>query len=242
MILGGLQKTTLVDYPNRVACAVFTVGCNFFCPYCHNKDLVSRKRFAQSSLVEIKEKDFFEFLNKRQKILDGVCLTGGEPTLQPDLISFCRKIKDLGFLLKIDTNGGRPEVLEALIRGKLLDFVALDIKSNKENYALMTEISYEKVAQSLGLVITSGLDYQLRTTLAPTIHNKKNLVILAEEIKDLTLENGGDPNNLVWRLQKFLPQNCLKAKFNNLSPFSSQKLESLLLAAQSILPKTSGDF
>ncbi|MDD3531734.1 MAG: anaerobic ribonucleoside-triphosphate reductase activating protein [Candidatus Shapirobacteria bacterium] len=242
MLLGGLQKTTLIDYPGKVACTIFTVGCNFSCPYCHNKDLVLKKKFKKSSLSEIKEKDFFNFLDKRQKILDGVCLTGGEPTIQPDLASFCQKIKNKGLLIKLDTNGGRPEVVEDLISKRLIDFIAMDIKVDKKNYSLLTKISYERIIQSLALIITSGLDYQLRTTLVPTIHNSKNLTLLAKEIKSLALKNKINPKSLVWRLQKFLPQNCLDEKFNRLPPFTGQELGSLLAAAQSIIPQAGGDF
>jgi len=242
VLIGGLQKTTLIDYPGKVACTVFTVGCNFFCPFCHNKDLVSQENFAKSSLAEIKEEDFFDFLNRRRNILDGVCLTGGEPTVQPDLVSFCQKIKNLGLLVKLDTNGGQPEVVKDLISQKLIDFIAMDVKADKKNYPLMTKVAYEKISQSLALIITSGLDYQLRTTLVPTIHNQKNLTLLAKEIKSLAVKKKIDPKSLVWRLQKFLPQNCLDQKFNQLSPLTGSELRSLLVVAQSIISQTSGDF
>lgn len=242
MFLGGLQKTTLIDYPGKVACTVFTVGCNFFCPFCHNKDLVSQENFAKASLAKIKEEDFFDFLNRRRNILDGVCITGGEPTIQPDLVSFCQKIKNLGLLVKLDTNGGRPEVVKSLISQKLIDFIAMDIKADKKNYPLMTKVAYEKITQSLSVIIASGLDYQLRTTLVPTIHNQKNLILLAKEIKSLAVKKKVDPKSLVWRLQKFLPQNCLDQKLNQLSPFTGSELRSLLVVAQSIISQTSGDF
>jgi pyruvate formate lyase activating enzyme len=237
MLIGGLQKTTLIDYPGKVACTVFTVGCNFFCPFCHNKDLVSQENFAKASLVKIKEEDFFDFLKKRQKILDGVCITGGEPTIQPDLVSFCQKIKNLGLLVKLDTNGGRPEVVKSLISQKLIDFIAMDVKADKKNYPLMTKVAYEKIAQSLSVIIASGLDYQLRTTLVPTIHNEKNLVFLAKEIKTIALDNKINPRSLVWHWQKFLPQNCLEEKFTRITPFSNQKFEQLVLVVRSIFPQ-----
>ncbi len=242
MLIGGLQKTTLIDYPGRVACTVFTVGCNFFCPYCHNKDLISKKNFDKSSLSEIKEKDFFAFLDNRQKILDGVCITGGEPTIQPDLASFCQKIKNKNLLVKLDTNGGRPKVVKDLTNKKLIDFIAMDIKMDKKSYSLLTKVSYEKVAQTLSIIITSGLDYQLRTTLVPTIHNKKNLAFLAKKLKAIAVKNKVDPKTLNWCLQKFLPQNCLDEKFNKLSPFTSRELKSFLSEVRLIIPQASGDF
>ena len=242
MLIGGLQKTTLIDYPGKVACTVFTVGCNFFCPYCHNRDLVSLKNFNQSSLLRVDEKDFFDFLAKRKNILDGVCITGGEPTVQPDLASFCRKIKNLGLLVKLDTNGGRPEIVEDLVKKGLIDFIAMDIKSDRKNYSLVTKVDYRKIAETIALIITSGLDYQLRTTLVPTIHNLDNLSLLAKEIKNLAIENGVNYKTLVWRLQKFLPQNCLDEKFNQLSSFTGPELESLLAAARSVIPQVSVGF
>jgi len=134
MIIGGLQKTTLADYPGKVVCTIFTVGCNFVCPFCHNKDLLSQKSFEKSDYQRIAEKEFFAFLESRKNILDGVCITGGEPTLQPDLISFCQKIKDKNLLIKLDTNGSRPEVIADLIAADLVDFIAMDIKSSFPKY------------------------------------------------------------------------------------------------------------
>jgi len=237
MLLGGLQKATLVDYPGKVACTIFTVGCNFFCPFCHNKDLVSLKNFKQSSLSFIKEKDFFDFLLTRQQVLDGVCITGGEPTIQPDLAIFCQKIKNLDFLVKLDTNGGQPKIIKHLIEQKLIDFIALDVKVNKDNYYLLTNTSYQKIAHSLKIILSGSIDYQLRTTLVPKIHNEDNLLILAKELKSAAIENGVDPNSLSWQLQRFRPQNCLKKEFDKLSPFSDQEFERLVLAAQSVIPQ-----
>ncbi len=127
-MLGGLQKTTLIDYPGKIACTVFTVGCNFRCPFCHNKDLLSLELFKKSGIKQIRKKDFFDFLKKRKKILEGVCITGGEPTIWPDLPEFIKKIKSLDYAVKLDTNGSRPEVLEGLIKKELIDYVAMDIK------------------------------------------------------------------------------------------------------------------
>ncbi len=242
MLIGVLQKTTLIDYPGKVACTIFTVGCNFFCPYCHNKDLVSLENFNRSSLSRVEEEDFFSFLAKRKDILDGVCITGGEPTIQPDLASFCRKIKSLGFSVKLDTNGGRPEIVRGLVKDGLVDFIAMDVKTDKKNYSLVTRIDYGKIADTIALIITSGLDYQLRTTLVPTIHNPKNLTLLAKEIKKLAAKNKVDSKTLVWRLQKFLPQNCLDRKFSQLSPFTSRELNSLLAAARLAIPQVSVGF
>ena len=132
MIIKGLQKLTLLDFPGRVACTLFTDGCNFRCPFCHNASLVLADRKRDEA---IGEEELFSFLKDRRGILTGVCVTGGEPTLMPDLADFLQKIKDMGYAVKLDTNGYRPEVLESLISGGLVDYVAMDIKNSRESYA-----------------------------------------------------------------------------------------------------------
>ena len=131
-MIGGLQKVTLLDFPGKVACTVFLTGCNLRCPYCHNPDLVLPRRTMEST---ISEKEFFEFLLSRKGKLDGVCITGGEPTLYPSLPDLIRRIKEMGFLVKLDSNGTLPEMLEHLLREELLDYVAMDIKNAPSRYA-----------------------------------------------------------------------------------------------------------
>ena len=131
MVIKGLQKTTLLDFPGKLACTVFTGGCNFRCPFCHNASLVIRP----SDVEEISEEKFFSYLKKRQGILDGVCITGGEPLLNKDIEDFIRRIRSLGLLVKLDTNGAFPERLERLLDEGLVDYVAMDIKNSKEKYA-----------------------------------------------------------------------------------------------------------
>ena len=130
-MIGGLQKVTLLDFPGKVACTVFLTGCNLRCPYCHNPDLVLTKDNGKY----ISEKEFFEFLLSRKGKLDGVCITGGEPTLYPNLTNLIRRIREMGFLVKLDSNGAVPEMLEHLLREKLLDYVAIDIKNAPSQYA-----------------------------------------------------------------------------------------------------------
>jgi pyruvate formate lyase activating enzyme len=170
MILGGLQKLTLIDYPGHIAATVFTVGCNFRCPFCHNPELViSNFQFPISNFLE---GDFFDFLETRQGKLEGVCITGGEPTVQPDIIDFIRKIKELGYKVKLDSNGTRPDVLRHLFSEKLLDFVAMDIKNFPEKYAKTTnsQIDIERIKLSVELIRNSGIDYEFRTTVVPGMH------------------------------------------------------------------------
>lgn len=164
----GLNRTTLLDYPEHVAATVFTGGCNFRCPFCHNMDLVLGE-------VEpaLSTEDFFAFLEKRKGILDGVCITGGEPTLQKDLPDFIRGIRDKGYLVKLDTNGYRPKVLEELLRENLLDYVAMDIKSSAENYPRVTgmaDLDVTGIQESVSLLKSAGIPYEFRTTVVKGLH------------------------------------------------------------------------
>ncbi len=171
----GLQKTTLLDYPGHVAATLFTGGCNFSCPFCHNADLV----LNPGAQPEIPMEEIRAFLRKRQGILDGVCITGGEPTLQPDLKEFVREVRELGYLVKLDTNGYRPEVLERLLDEDLLDYVAMDIKASKENYTRavgfdsdtgVSSIAIEPIERSVELLKGSRIEYEFRTTVVKGIH------------------------------------------------------------------------
>jgi len=182
MILGGYQKLTLIDYPGKIATTVFTVGCSFRCPFCHNPELVDNRLFAVQSNLE---KDFFDFLKKRKGKLEGVCITGGEPTIQKDLIDFIRKIKKLGFLVKLDTNGTRPDVLRKIIQEKLVDFIAMDIKNQPKNYDKTTGVKgdIKRIKLSADLIMRSKIPYEFRTTVVPGIHQEKDFAEIAKWIK-----------------------------------------------------------
>lgn len=176
MKIYGFQKTTLLDYPEHVAATVFTGGCNFRCPFCQNAGLVNPGREEHTGVVQ--EEDVFAHLKKRQGILDGVCITGGEPTLQPDLEEFIRKVRDLGYQVKLDTNGYRPEVLRHLLEQGLLDYVAMDVKASRENYAraagweqnLPESFHLEYIEESIALLQNSGIPYEFRTTAVKGLH------------------------------------------------------------------------
>ncbi len=185
MLLGGLQKLTLLDYPGKVAATVFTAGCNFRCPFCHNPELVLSSRFTVSVGDNTLEKDFFAFLEKRQGKLDGVCITGGEPTLQNDLIAFITKIKKMGFLVKLDSNGSRPDVLRKLLRRKMVDYLAMDIKSSLPNYdrACNMKVDLERIKLSVDLIKNSGIDYEFRTTVVPGLHQEDDFIEIADWLK-----------------------------------------------------------
>ncbi len=158
-IIGGIQKTSLLDFPDKISAIVFTQGCNFNCGYCHNPDLLNSKKDIYSTDV------FFEFLEKRRGKLDGVVITGGEATLQPDLIPFIKEIKSRGFLVKLDTNGYRPEVLKEAL--DIVDYVAMDIKAPLEEYSKITntQIDVEKIEESIKLLQKSNVAYEFRTTV-----------------------------------------------------------------------------
>ncbi len=180
MILGGIQKLTLIDYPGKIATTVFTIGCSFRCPFCHNPELVNL-RLAHD---ERSEKEFFDFLKKRKGKLEGVCITGGEPTIQPDIVDFIKKIKKQGLLVKLDSNGTRPDVLKKLIDAKLVDFIAMDIKNQLENYdkTTGTKVDKERIKLSINLIMNSKIPYEFRTTVVPGIHTEKDFDEIAEWI------------------------------------------------------------
>lgn len=167
---------TLIDYPGKIAATVFTVGCNFRCPFCHNPELV----VAGWERGSVSEKEFFDFLGKRKGKLDGVCITGGEPTIQKDIVDFIQTIKELGFLVKLDSNGTRPDVLKKLVGRKLVDYIAMDIKNSINRYekACMSDIidgktygiDTDRIRLSVDLIRHSGIDYEFRTTVVPGIH------------------------------------------------------------------------
>lgn len=172
MRLLGLQRLTLLDYPERVACTVFTGGCNLRCPFCHNASLVL------NTDEEISEGEFFAFLESRVGRLDGVCISGGEPTLQADIFDFARKIKALGFLVKLDTNGTRPEVISALLAEGLLDYIAMDIKNSPAKYAEtagVSAIDLSQILKSIKIISGSGISHEFRTTVTQELHSEADI-------------------------------------------------------------------
>lgn len=184
MVLGGFQKLTLIDYPGKVATTVFTVGCSFRCPFCHNPELVL-SRNLQPVTHNLIEKEFFDFLKKRKGKLEGVCITGGEPTIQPDLVDFIKKIKKLGYLVKLDSNGSRPDVLRQIINSKIIDFIAMDIKDSPKKYKKTSgeRADFERIKISVEMIMNSKIPYEFRTTVVPGIHSEKDFNEIASWIK-----------------------------------------------------------
>lgn len=181
MKIKGLQKTTLLDFPSKVACTVFTGGCNFRCPFCHNASLVLRP--DESNGVDTEE--FFSFISKRKGILDGVCITGGEPLLQPDIIPFIERIRSIGLLVKLDTNGSFPEKLAEILDRGLVDYVAIDVKNSSARYAETCGLPVfpENVLKSIELLMSGGIDYEFRTTVVDELHSVGDIEDIAKLIK-----------------------------------------------------------
>ena len=180
MNIQGYQKLTLLDFPGKMACTVFTGGCNFRCPFCHNASLVNNPLCYTSSADEV-----LQYLEKRQGILNGVCITGGEPLLQPDIIDYVKKIKAMGYLVKLDTNGYSPERLKELLDTGLVDYVAMDIKASKENYPKATgiDIDIERIEKSVELLKNGSIPFEFRTTVVKGIHSVNEFKLIAEWIK-----------------------------------------------------------
>jgi pyruvate formate lyase activating enzyme len=183
MLLGGFQKMTLIDYPGKIATTVFTAGCNFRCPFCHNPELVELDPEDMPIFREQEEK-FFTFLEGRKGLLDGVCITGGEPTVQADIIPFMRKLKDMGFLVKLDSNGTNPDILAQVFDEGLADYIAMDIKNGPERYheAVGTAVDMDRIRESIRLIMDSRVDYEFRTTVVPGIHTEEDFEEVAKLI------------------------------------------------------------
>jgi len=213
MQIKGLQKTSLIDYPGKISAVVFLPNCNFRCPFCQNPDLIENPDKIQT----IEEDEFFSFLESRKKWIDGVCITGGEPCLHKELPEFAKRIKDMGFLVKVDTNGTNPLMLKDLINRKLVDYIAMDIKASKENYgkAAGVKVDIEKINQSIQIIMNSGIDYEFRTTVIPGLFDHKEAEAIGESLKGA--------ENLF--LQQFRPISTLNREFRKIRPYEKEKLE-----------------
>ena len=199
MKIQGLQKTTLLDFPEKVACTVFTPGCNFRCPFCHNASLV----VDIPKEAEITEEKFFEFLKKRQGILDGVCVTGGEPLLQPDIEDFIRKIKGFGYAVKLDTNGSFPKKLKNLVEKGLVDYVAMDIKNCLEEYGVtagVPNLDIASIIESVAYLKEGHVPFEFRTTVVKGYHTRESFEKIGEWLlgtEKYFLQNFVDSGDLI---------------------------------------------
>ena len=224
MLIKGLQKLTLLDFPDRMACTLFTFGCNFRCPFCHNASLVLADR-ADGTLIS--EEEFFPVLTRRKGMLEGVCITGGEPTLQPDLPDFIARVKDMGYAVKLDTNGYRPAVLRRLVEDGLLDYVAMDIKNSLERYGEtvgITRFDTTPVEESMDYLMEGRVPFEFRTTLVRGLHTEDSVRAMGRRVA----------GNERFFLQSFKDSGDLIC--GNLEGLSSEETQAMLRALREHVP------
>ncbi len=215
MKIGGLQSVSLIDYPGLICAIVFLQGCNFKCPYCHNPELVDPQLFGPRT----RENDVLEFLETRRGKLDAVTVTGGEPTLQDYLPSFLRKIKEMNFAVKLDTNGSEPDVIKDLLDEKLIDYIAMDIKAPLDKYRniVKTNIDTDLIRESIGIILMSGIRYEFRTTIVESLIEENDILEIAQMI------SGADH----YVLQKFVPAKALDKKFLKEKSWPDEKMQEI---------------
>ena len=212
MKIVGFQKLTMVDYPDKMACIIFTEGCNYRCPYCHNSLLV-----YENSEQIIKEEEIFDYLNKRKGVIEGIVISGGEPTLQKDLLDFLKKLRAYSVNIKLDTNGSNPEILKTILDNHLVDYVAMDIKNSIEKYPLTTaikKINVDNVLKSIEILKNSHIDYEFRTTIVKELHDINDI----KEIKKII-------GKAKYYLQNF--KDSKGVKFSNLHGFTNNEIKEI---------------
>ncbi len=224
MKIAGIEKLSLVDFDGFVSATIFTAGCNFRCGFCHNSPLV----ISTNQIQEIDEQEILNYLKKRKGILEGLCITGGEPTLQADLDKFCEKVKNIGYKIKLDTNGTNPEMVKHLWNNGLVDYFAMDIKNDRENYAKIIGFdSYDtaKIQQTIDFFINGKVDYEFRTTLIKEYHSLENIISIGKWIK-------GAKN---YFLQKFKnTDGCIDS--SSLTPIDNQQVVLYLNTLKEYIP------
>jgi pyruvate formate lyase activating enzyme len=215
MKIAGLQKVSLIDYPGKISCIVFTQGCNFRCPYCHNPELVCPDRYGPL----IAEEDIFSFLNQRKGKLEAISVTGGEPTLQPDLEKFFQTIKSMGYLAKIDTNGSNPSFLKRLIDKELVNYIAMDVKGPLKKYGEITSapVDIGAIKRSIEIITTSGAEHEFRTTVVKSQLDTRDLIATAKLLKNARL----------YVLQAFVPRKTLDAAFLSETSYLPQEFSTI---------------
>jgi len=211
----GIEKLSVIDFPGKTCCIVFLADCNFRCPYCHNPDLIRNPQ----NMPDITEKEVLDFIESRKKWVDGVCITGGEPCLHKELPSFIRSVKERGFIVKLDTNGSRPEMVKSLIDEGLLDYIAMDVKAPPERYPDVAgvKVDIEKIRETVDIIMKSGVEYEFRTTLVPRLFGRDDMEKIGRWL------NGAKR----FFLQNFKSGNTLDESFKNESSFSEEELKEL---------------
>ena len=214
MTFGGFEKCTLIDYPGKIACMVYTIGCNFRCPYCHNPELVD-----ETVEKTYGEQEILNFLDKRKGMLDGVVITGGEPTMHTELRAFIREVKERGLLVKLDTNGTNPEMLSPLINGKLVDYVAMDIKSPLETYsqAVCRPVDTDAIRESIRILMSSPIEYEFRTTVVKSLLSPEDIENIGRAIQGAKQ----------YYLQKFIPTKILNPQFRRKVTYADEEFKAL---------------
>ena len=212
--IGGLQKLTLIDYPGRIAATVFLIGCDFKCPWCYSSELVLPEKIKKQP--RISEKEFFSFLKERRRLLEGITICGGEPCINKDLPQLCKKIKKLGYLVKLDTNGSNPKMLKNLIDKKLVDYVAMDIKAPKEKYSEATGIKADvkKIQKSIDILKIGKVDCEFRSTIVPILHKKEDILEMAKWISGAKR----------YYLQNFRAEKTVQPKLERIKPYPQEYL------------------
>lgn len=215
MKIGGLTKTSLIEYPGMISAVVFTQGCNFRCPYCHNPELVE----PSLSNPKIPENEVIDFLKRRKKYLEAVVITGGEPCLQEDLIDFIVKLKEIGYMVKLETNGSFPEVLSKIIERKLVDFISMDIKGPLDKYDIIAgvKVDISKIKESISLIMDSGIDFEFQTTVVKSMLEEKDFEKIGNLIKGAKS----------YVLQRFVPSKTLNPEFMKEETYSDEKLNEI---------------
>lgn len=215
MKIGGLQRVSLIDYPGYICAIIFSQGCNFKCPYCHNPELVDPDMFRKS----MNENDVIEFLESRKGKLDAVTICGGEPTIQADLVPFIRKIKKMGFAVKLDTNGSLPQVIKALLDEKLIDYIAMDVKAPLDKYkeVVKTPVNQDAIKESIKIILKANIPYEFRTTLVQSQLDENDILQIGKMI------NGASH----YVLQNFIPTKTLDKKFTKEKSFSDEDLQKI---------------
>lgn len=216
MLIGGVQTLSLLDFPGKVATIVFTAGCNFRCGFCHNPQFVDPKQIKKLQKDLIPEHKFFTFLESRKNFIDGVVISGGEPTIHSDLVSFIDRIKKMGFLTKLDTNGTNPDVIKELLNKDLIDYFAMDIKNIPAEYDAIcgVKVNFENIKKSRDLIINSGIKHEFRTTVLQNFHNKDKIAQIAQFCQ------GADK----YTIQNFRPEKTLDKKFGSFHGFLPKQL------------------
>ena len=224
MEIGGLQKLTLIDYPQKLACTIFTIGCNFRCPFCYSSEIVLPEKSRNQP--RIPEKELFKFLKGKKGLLEGVVICGGEPTINKGLPNFIKKIKKLGFLVKLDTNGSNPKMLKDLIGKNLVDYVAMDIKAQREKYNKLTKkkVNINNIEKSIKILKEGKVDFELRTTIVPNLLKKKDIIDIARWISPQTFTHQGVGKSGKYFLQNFRAEKTIDPKFEKIRPYSYEYL------------------